>query len=153
MPSSLRKVATVRLTEGVFDVQNLKTEGEKMSLPYSKKLIPRAKELRKNMTPQERHLWYDFLSAYPVRFQRQKAISSYIADFYCSKAKLVVEIDGSQHYTPEGKEHDDNRTYVMEQFGVKVIRFSNYEIDTNFYGVCTVIDRTVRERMSPSVTP
>ncbi len=70
-----------------------------MSLEYNKKLIPRAKELRKNMTKQENHLWYDFLRIYPVRFQRQKTIDNYIADFYCHKAKLIIELDGSQHFT------------------------------------------------------
>ncbi|MGM9632138.1 MAG: endonuclease domain-containing protein, partial [Eubacteriales bacterium] len=70
-----------------------------MSLDYNKKNITLAKNLRKNATPQENHLWYDFLSKYEVRFQRQKAIDNFIADFYCHKAKLIIEIDGSQHYT------------------------------------------------------
>ena len=73
-----------------------------MSLPYKNKLIPRAKELRKNATRQENHLWYDFLRSYPVRFQRQKTIGSFIVDFYCHAAKLVIELDGSQHYTDQG---------------------------------------------------
>ncbi len=75
-----------------------------MSLDYNEKNITLAKNLRKNATKQERHLWYDFLSSYPIRFQRQKAIDQFIADFYCHKAKLVIEIDGSQHGSEEGRE-------------------------------------------------
>ncbi len=73
-----------------------------MSLKYNGKLIPRAKDLRKNATRQENHLWYDFLRTFPVRFQRQKAIDGFIADFYCHKARLIIELDGSQHYTDDG---------------------------------------------------
>ena len=115
-----------------------------MSLEYNKKNIPLAKNLRKNATPQENHLWYDFLSKYEIRFQRQKAIGSFIADFYCHKAKLVVEIDGSQHYTDEGKRKDDFRTEILEGYDLKVIRFSNRHINTNFRGVCEYIDAAVK---------
>lgn len=114
---------------------------------YNKTLKQPARNLRNSMTPQEKHLWYDFLKLYPVRFQRQRPIGNYIADFYCSKAKLVVELDGSQHYTEEGMEYDENRTYVINQFGVEVIRFSNYDVNTNFEGVCMEIDKIVKERM------
>ena len=116
-----------------------------MSLDYNEKNITLAKNLRKNATPQEKHLWYDFLTKYEVRFQRQKAIENFIADFYCHKAKLIIEIDGSQHYTDEGKKHDENRTYVINQYGIEVLRFSNYDVDTNFQGVCYEIDRYVKE--------
>ena len=85
---------------------------------YDKKNIPLAKELRKNMTPWERKLWYEFLRYYPVRFQRQKAIGAYIADFYCAKARLVVELDGSQHYEPEQAEKDIQRTVELEKMGL-----------------------------------
>lgn len=115
-----------------------------MSLEYIKKNIPLAKNLRKNATPQENHLWYDFLAKYEVRFQRQKAIGHYIADFYCHKAKLIIEIDGSQHYTERGKEEDDFRTERLGELGLKIIRFSNWQINTNFRGVCEYIDWVVK---------
>ena len=85
-----------------------------MSLHYNKKNITLAKNLRKNATPQENHLWYDFLSKYKVRFQRQKAIDNFIADFYCHTAKLVIEIDGTQHYTNKGNQKDAFRTEILE---------------------------------------
>ena len=119
-----------------------------MSLPYKAKLIPRAKELRKNATPQENHLWYDFLRSYPVRFQRQKTIGSFIADFYCHAAKLVIEIDGSQHYEPQGQAYDEERTVILEQYGLEVLRFSNRDINTDFRAVCEQIDNTVKRRLS-----
>ena len=118
-----------------------------MSLPYQGKLIPRAKELRKDATKQENHLWYDFLRSYPVRFQRQKTIDHFIADFYCHAAKLIIELDGSQHYEEQGIERDKERTAILEQYGLNVIRFSNLEIKQNFQGVCTAIDLAVKERM------
>ena len=106
-----------------------------------------ARQLRKEMTPWERKLWYCFLKDYPVRFQRQKCIDHYIADFYCFRAKLVIELDGGGHYNPENKQRDDYRTKILEDFGLKVIRFCNIDIDKNFYGVCTVIDREVKQRL------
>ena len=104
-----------------------------------------AKNLRKNATHQENHLWYDFLSKHEIRFQRQKAIGDYIADFYCHKAKLVIEIDGSQHHTAVGKEKDEFRTYILEGYGLKVIRFTNSQIDDNFIAVCKYIDSVVKD--------
>jgi len=118
-----------------------------MSLPYQKKLIPRARELRKGATKHENHLWYDFLSQYPVRFQRQKTIDHFIADFYCHEAKIVIELDGSQHYETHGIERDKERTAILEQYGVEVLRFSNLEIERNFSGVCAVIDQAVKKRI------
>ena len=119
-----------------------------MSLEYNKKNIPLAKALRKNATPQENHLWYDFLSKYEVRFQRQKSIGNFIADFYCHKAKLVIEIDGSQHYTEAGMEKDAFRTEVLSELGLLVVRFSNRQINTNFRGVCEYIDIVVKSALS-----
>lgn len=87
-----------------------------MSLPYQGKLIPRAQELRKKATKQENHLWYDFLRDYPIRFQRQKTIDSFIADFYCHTARLIIELDGSQHYEEQGVERDKERTAILEQY-------------------------------------
>ena len=106
-----------------------------------------ARNLRKNMTPWERKLWYCFLKDYPVRFQRQKCIDCYIADFYCFQAKLVIELDGSGHYNPESIKKDENRTKVLESYVLKVLRFCNLDIDKNFYGVCTVIDNEVKRRI------
>ena len=103
-----------------------------MSLPYQGKLIPRAKELRKGATKQENHLWYDFLRGYPMRFQRQKTIDGFIADFYCHVARLVVEVDGSQHYDEQGLAYDKERSAIFAEYGVKVIRFSNLEIEQKF---------------------
>ena len=122
-----------------------------MSLDYAKQNIQLAKNLRKSATPQENHLWYDFLSKYKIRFQRQKAIDSFIADFYCHKAKLIIEIDGSQHYTQEGRIKDEFRTEILEGYDLKVIRFTNYQIDKNFYGVCEYIDIMVKASLKELV--
>lgn len=105
-----------------------------------------ARSLRREMTRQERHLWYDFLRFYRPKFYRQRAIDRYIADFYCSKARLVVELDGGQHYTEEGLEYDQIRTDILERYGLSVIRFSNADIDCSFNEVCSVIDENVRQR-------
>ena len=106
-----------------------------------------AQHLRKNMTKEERHLWYDFLKTYPVQFRRQYAIGTYIADFYCHQAKLVVELDGSQHYDPAGQQYDQNRTLFMENQGLTVLRFSNSDILNRFDSVCRQIDLTVTTKM------
>ena len=119
-----------------------------MSLNYNGKLISHAKELRKNSTRQENHLWYDFLRSYPVRFQRQKTIDSFIVDFYCHKAKLVIELDGSQHYTDDGQIYDNERTKILNKHSLKILRFSNLDVDRNFNGVCTMIDNTIKERIN-----
>ena len=111
---------------------------------YNKENIPLAKVLRKNMTPWERKLWYEFLKYYPIRFQRQKSIGKYIADFYCAKAKLVIELDGGGHYTPEQEEKDAIRTQELEKMDLTVIRVCNLDIDRNFGGVCEHIDATVK---------
>ena len=116
---------------------------------YNKDNIPLAKALRKNMTPWERKLWYDFLKYYPVRFQRQKAIGNYIADFYCAKARLVIELDGGGHYTPEQAEKDRLRAKDLESMSLTVVRICNLDIDRNFRGVCEYIDLTVKN-LSPS---
>ena len=89
-------------------------------------------------------MWYDFLSKYEIRFQRQKAIDNFIADFYCHKAKLIIEIDGSQHYTEEGKQKDEFRTETLEGYDLRVIRFTNRQINRNFIGVCKYIDFVVK---------
>ncbi len=118
-----------------------------MSLDYNSKLIKNAINLRNNLTQQERHLWYDYLSKCPIRFQRQKVIDNYIVDFYCAKAKLVIELDGSQHYRDDEKEKDDLRTNTLEKVGLHVLRISNYDLDRNFQGVCAEIDKIVKVRL------
>ena len=117
-------------------------------IPYNKNLVGNARALRKNMTPEEKHLWYDFLSSYEVRFQRQKAIGDFIVDFYCHKAKLVIEIDGSQHYADEGIKKDTFRTEKLENCDLKIIRFANSDIDANFAAVCEYIDNVVKASLS-----
>ena len=111
---------------------------------YNKENIPLAKALRKNMTPWERKLWYEFLRNYPIRFQRQKAIGNYIVDFYCAKAGLVIELDGGGHYTEEQTEKDNIRSKDLENMKLTVIRICNLDIDRNFRGVCEHIDLTVK---------
>ncbi|MBQ8403841.1 MAG: endonuclease domain-containing protein [Clostridia bacterium] len=118
-----------------------------MPLNYNHKNIELAKNLRKNMTPQEKHLWYDYLAEYKPNFQRQKAIDNFIADFYCQKAKLIIEIDGAEHFTEDGKRRDDLRTEILEKYDLTVIRFSNFDIDKNFNTVCECIDKTVKARI------
>ena len=116
-----------------------------MSLEYKESNIKLAKVLRKNATPQERHLWYDFLSTYPVRFQRQKAIDNFIADFYCHKAKLVIEIDGSEHYSDDGLQKDKYRTEILEGYNLTVVRFTNTQINEEYQEVCEYIDMIVKQ--------
>ena len=124
-----------------------------MSLDYNKKNINLAKNLRKNATPQENHLWYDFLSKHKIRFQRQKPINNFIADFYCHKAKLIIEIDGLQHYTKDGRQKDEFRTEILEEYDLRVIRFTNYQIDTNFRSVCEYIDAVVNASLREGEGP
>jgi very-short-patch-repair endonuclease len=115
-----------------------------MPLRYENSLIPFAKQLRRNMTPQEKHLWYEVLSGFSPRFQRQKVIGRFVADFYCHKARLVVEIDGGQHYTEEGLTHDADRSETLNRLGLRIIRFSNRDIDENIEGVYDEITEAVR---------
>ena len=121
---------------------------EKPFTGYVSAIKPNARQLRKNMTMQEKHLWYDFLRTYPIKFYRQRIIDGYIADFYCSKAKLVIEIDGNQHYTAQGKEYDSIRTEILQAYGLEVIRFKNKQIDNSFQSVCEEINRKVTARMT-----
>ena len=107
----------------------------------------RAQTLRKNMTKEERHLWYDFLKAYPIQFKRQYPIGNYIVDFYCYKARLVVELDGSQHCEPKAISYDQKRTQFLQQKGLYILRISNLDVMKNFDGVCQNIDLAVRERL------
>ena len=119
-----------------------------MQRKHNKQLVPLAKHLRKNMTKEERHLWYDFLRNHPVRFSRQKILGKYIADFYSAEANLVIEIDGSQHYEDSVIMQDAERTAFIEAYDLKVIRIPNNEISKNFRGVCEYIDTEVRQSLS-----
>lgn len=118
-----------------------------MDYKHNPRLTQNARSLRKNMTKEERHLWYDFLRSYPVRFLRQKVIDDYIVDFYCASANLVIELDGSQHFEDQGREYDERRTAVLQARGMTVIRIPNNELMKNFRGVCEYIDMIVQQRM------
>ena len=119
-----------------------------MQSKYNRQLLPLAKQLRKEMTKEERHLWYDFLRLYPIRFSRQKVLEKYIADFYSAEAKLVIELDGSQHYEDSNTEKDAERTAFPEGYGLMVIRIPNNEVTRNFRGVCEYIDAAVKQSLS-----
>ena len=114
---------------------------------YSSEMKRRARELRKSMTKEERHLWYDFLRDYPVRFIRQHPVGQYILDFYCAGAKLAIELDGSQHYEEAGLAYDEKRSARLEKDGISVIRFPNNAVWENFRGVCEAIDHEVQNRL------
>ena len=118
-----------------------------MQYKHNKNLVSNAKQLRKEMTKEERHLWYDFLKEYPVNFLRQKILGNYIVDFYCAKAKLVVELDGSQHFEDENIQKDAQRTEFLENYGLTVIRIPNNEVNNNFRGVCEYIDLLVKQTL------
>ncbi len=119
-----------------------------MQPKHNQQLVPLAKQLRKEMTKEERHLWYDFLRTYPVRFSRQKVLGRYIADFYSAEARLVIELDGSQHYEEKNREMDAERTAFLENYGLTVIRIPNNAVSGNFRGVCEYIDTAVRQSLS-----
>ena len=119
-----------------------------MQSKHNKQLVPFAKQLRKEMTKEERHLWYDFLRTYPVRFSRQKVLGQYIADFYCAAAKLVIELDGSQHYAQDNLSKDAQRTAFLQGYGLTILRIANPEITRNFHGVCEAIDAAVKQSLS-----
>ena len=115
-----------------------------MQSKHNKQLVPLAKQLRNEMTKEERHLWYDFLRSYPIRFSRQKVLGKYIADFYSAQARLVIELDGSQHFEDANIRKDYERTAFLEGYGLTVLRIPNNEVTRNFRGVCEHIDAAVR---------
>ena len=117
-----------------------------MQPKHNKELTPLAKQLRSEMTKEERHLWYDFLRTYPIRFSRQKVLGRYIVDFYSAKAKLVIELDGSQHYETDRVEKDAERTAFLNGYGLQVIRIPDHEVNENFEGVCAYVDAVVRRQ-------
>ena len=126
-----------------------------MQYKYNKKLVTNAQELRKNMTPEEKHLWYDFLKKLPVTVNRQKNIGNYIVDFYIPSARLVIEIDGMQHKEEEHLKADRQRDYELINLGNKVLRFTNFDVRMNFLFVCrdilqaTGIDEAELRTLSP----
>ena len=117
-------------------------------MKLDRKILRNSQHLRTNMTKEERHLWYDFLRTYPVRFSRQKILGKYIADFYSAEAKLIIELDGSQHYEEWNVEKDAERTAFLEGYGLTIIRIPNNEVSRNFRGVCEYIDAAVRQSLS-----
>ena len=123
-----------------------------MQSKHNKQLVPLAKQLRKEMTKEERHLWYDFLHSYSVRFSRQKVLGKYIADFYCAEAKLVIELDGSQHYETVNTQKDEERTAFLRGYGLTVVRIPNNEVNRNFRGVCEYIDAAVKQSLSQPIS-
>ena len=118
-----------------------------MTLPKDNSQLNNARRLRREMTPYERKLWYLFLRKYPVKIYKQRIIGGYIVDFYCASANLVIEVDGSQHYEPQGIAYDAERTTFLSNLGLEVLRFSNRDIDRSFRGVCEQIDNTIKSRM------
>ena len=114
-----------------------------MERKHNPNLTPFAQQLRREMTKQERRLWYEFLRTYPKKFVRQKVLGRYIVDFYCAEAKLVLELDGSQHYENDALTYDAERTAFLEQYGLRVYRIGNNAITENFRGVCETIDALI----------
>ena len=115
-----------------------------MPIVYNSKNIVLAKNLRKRATPQEKHLWYDFLRNYEIKFQRQKVIGEYIVDFYCPSLKIAIEIDGNQHYSKEGIEKDKIRTEAINKQGVQIIRIPNKQIDKDFVLACEYLNTEIQ---------
>ena len=119
-----------------------------MQKKHNPALVQNARNLRKNMTLEERTLWYRYLRGHSAKFYRQRVIGNYIVDFYCAKAKLVVELDGSQHYENHGQEYDQIRTNYLKSLGLLVLRIPNTEVKKNLAGVCERIDQLLEERAS-----
>ena len=119
-------------------------EGNEMD---NKQILRRSQSLRKSMTKEERRLWYDFLKTYPIQFRRQYSIGPYFVDFFCYRARLVVELDGSQHCEPQTIAYDNARTEYLQKQGLFVLRLSNRDITERFRSVCETIDSTVRNRL------
>ena len=105
-----------------------------------------SQSLRKNMTKEEKHLWYDFLKRLPITVNRQRKIERFIVDFYISVYKLVIELDGSQHGDPENRIKDEERDAVLDAFGIKVLRYTNEDVNKNFDGVCRDIMKHIERR-------
>lgn len=111
------------------------------------KMLPVARRLRREKTPQEKTLWYQFLRSYPVKIYKQRIIESFVVDFYCAEARLVIELDGLQHYTEQGKAYDEERSQILREYGLKVLRFSNCEVEQQFNAVCEKIHQEIQARV------
>ena len=118
-----------------------------MTIPKDNSQLENARRLRREMTSHERKLWYLFLRKYPVKIYKQRIIGRFIVDFYCASAKLVIEIDGSQHYEPQGMAYDEDRSAFLSALDLAVLRFSNREIDKDFRSVCEQIDIAIQSRL------
>jgi very-short-patch-repair endonuclease len=119
---------------------------ERRIVPYNLRLKKPSRTLRHNSTPAERKLWFEFLRDLPVKFTRQKPLASYIVDFYCSRTRLVIELDGDSHFTERGEAYDAARTAALTRLGLRVIRFTNAEVMEQFEGVCSRIELALTER-------
>ena len=119
-----------------------------MTIPKDNTQLENAGRLRREMTPHERKLWYLFLRKYPVKIYKQRIIGRFIADFYCASARLVIELDGSQHDEPQGLADDAEGSPFLMSLGLEVLRFSNRDIDRDFRGVCTQIDRIIQKKVA-----
>ena len=124
-----------------------------MAIPKDNSQLENARRLRSEMTPHERKLWYLFLRKSPVKIYKQRIIGRFVVGFYCASAKSVIELDGSQHYEPQGTAYDSERSAFLTALGLEVLRFSNRDVDINFRGVCTQIDVTIQKRLWPSQSP
>ena len=111
----------------------------------NQQLLKNARQLRKEMTPQEKKLWYGFLREHALHWYNQKTFGNYILDFYCPKIKLAVELDGSQHYTEDGLDYDKRRTDFLAENGITVLRIINPDVDRNFEAVCNQIEDAVKK--------
>ena len=118
-----------------------------MTIPKENTQLEKARRLRREMTSHELKLWYLFLLKDPVKIYKQRIIGRFIVDFYCASARLVIELDGSQHYEPQGLAYDAERSQFLTAFGLEVLRFSNRDIDRDFRGVCTQIDIIIQKRL------
>ena len=118
-----------------------------MTIPKDNRQLENARQLRREMTPHERKLWYLFLRKYPVKIYKQRIIGRFIVDFYCASAKLIIEVDGSQHYEPQNMAYDTERSAFLSALDLEVLRFSNREIDRDFRSVCEQIDFTIQNRL------
>lgn len=123
-----------------------------MKKRHNKEMVPLAKALRNNMTKEEKHLWYDFLRTYPIQILRQKIIGNYIVDFYCAKAKLIIELDGGHHGEEIILQRDNERTLFLESYGLQVLRIPNYNVNNNFRAVCLYIDQIIRTRLNKNAS-
>ena len=122
-----------------------------MNRLYNPKLKNNSRTLRKNMTAEERKLWYQFLKGLPVQFYRQKVMGRYIVDFCCPKAKIVIELDGGQHYESDAIDLDRERDKFLTDIGFKVLRFSNIEVNERFAGVCEIILMEIENTTKKSI--